>query len=79
MKLLIKLLIKPLSWLLILLIKLYQKKKRRQYSKCLHYPSCSNYGIMALKKYSLFKAISLTIKRYNDCNPFSNRPYIDYP
>lgn len=70
---------KPLNLLLILLIKLYQKTKRREYSKCLFYPSCSNYGILALKKYNVFKAVRVTIARYNDCNPFSNRPYIDYP
>lgn len=60
-------------------MKVYQKTKIRKHSKCLHYPSCSNYGIMAFKKYNFFKAFKITFNRYNDCNPFSNRPYIDYP
>jgi len=74
-----QLLTKPLNWSLVLVIKLYQKTKRRKYAKCMHYPSCSNYGIMAFRKYPFLKAARLTISRYNDCNPFSNRPYIDYP
>ncbi|MFC4232599.1 membrane protein insertion efficiency factor YidD [Parasediminibacterium paludis] len=74
-----KILTLPINWILVISIRVYQKTKMRRYSKCLHYPSCSEYGIIALKKYNLFKAVKLTIKRYNDCNPFSNRPYIDYP
>jgi len=68
-----------LNWLPIALIKLYQKTKRRKYSKCLHHPSCSNYGILAFKKYNILKAVELTISRYRDCHPFSNRPFMDYP
>ncbi|MEJ0104190.1 MAG: membrane protein insertion efficiency factor YidD [Bacteroidota bacterium] len=74
-----KLLLIPLNWFFIFLIKIYQKTKRRKYSKCLHHPTCSNYGIMALKKYNFLKAVKMTIDRYRDCNPFSNRPYIDNP
>lgn len=69
----------PLNRLLIAAIRGYQKTKRRKYSKCLHHPSCSNYGILALKKYGLFKAIKLTVSRYKDCHPFSNREYLDFP
>ncbi|MBA2619675.1 MAG: membrane protein insertion efficiency factor YidD [Acidobacteria bacterium] len=60
-------------------IKIYQKTKRRKHSKCLHYPSCSNYALLAYDKYNIFKATRKIYKRYQDCNPFSNRPYIDYP
>ena len=67
------------NWFAILLIRIYQKTKRRKHSKCLHYPSCSNYAILAFKKYFFLKALKLTIDRYKNCNPFSNRPYIDYP
>lgn len=69
----------PLALASILLIRVYQITKRRKYSKCLHYPSCSNYAIMALRKYNFISAIKSVKNRYNDCNPFSNRPFIDYP
>ena len=70
---------KVLNIICIASIKMYQKLKRRKYSKCLHYPSCSNYGILAFQKYKFMTAIRLTYLRYKDCHPFSNRPYIDYP
>ncbi|MFY0631184.1 MAG: membrane protein insertion efficiency factor YidD [Flavobacteriaceae bacterium] len=69
----------PFNFLGTIVIRIYQSTKRRKYSKCLHYPSCSNYAILALKKYGFIKAVKLSRKRYYDCNPFSHRPYIDYP
>jgi putative membrane protein insertion efficiency factor len=72
-----------LNWLVILLIRVYQRTLSRYLQKrglrCLHYPSCSNYGILAYQKYGFIKATILTWKRYQDCHPFSDRPYIDYP
>jgi uncharacterized protein len=65
--------------LVIILIGIYQRTKRRKYQKCLHYPTCSNFAIMALEKYGLIKGIKIGYSRYKDCNPFSNRPFIDYP
>ena len=69
----------PFNLIAIGFVKGYQKTKRRKYRKCLHHPSCSNYALLALKKYNIYKALKLTISRYKDCNLFSNRPFIDYP
>ncbi|TDW99745.1 membrane protein insertion efficiency factor YidD [Dinghuibacter silviterrae] len=74
-----KILTLPLSLIGIGLVKIYQRTKTRHYSKCLHFPSCSNYALLALRKYSFFKAVWISVKRYRDCHPFSNRPYVDYP
>ncbi len=63
----------------IALVKIYQKVKGKRKPKCLHYPSCSNYAILAFKKYTFFKALCMTVNRVRDCHPFSSRPYIDYP
>ena len=52
---------------------------RRKGVRCLHYPSCSEYGSLAFAKYGFAKAALLTWKRYRDCHPFSGRPYIDFP
>lgn len=72
-----------LSKVAILTIRIYQasmsRMLRRHGVTCLHYPTCSNYGIMAFEKYGFCKAFSVTINRCRDCHPFSGRAYIDYP
>lgn len=68
---------------IILLIRVYQLLISPLLSqsgvRCIHVPSCSNYAVLALRKYSLTTAIKLTIGRLRECHPFSGRPYIDYP
>ncbi|RXZ80980.1 membrane protein insertion efficiency factor YidD [Paenibacillaceae bacterium] len=68
-----------INWLPVLFIKVYQKFYKRKQPKCLHYPTCSSYAILAYKKYNFVKATKITIQRIRDCHPFSNRSYIDYP
>ncbi|MBL8898261.1 MAG: membrane protein insertion efficiency factor YidD [Planctomycetes bacterium] len=46
---------------------------------CLHYPTCSHYGLIAFRKYHFWRALRVTFSRWRDCHPFSGRPYIDYP
>lgn len=69
--------------LAILLIRAYQRlvspRLQRRGRRCLHHPSCSEYGVLAFKKYGFLKATLLTWRRYQDCHPFSDRPYIDFP
>lgn len=74
-----KYLLYPLNILVIFLIRIYQRASINKKSKCLFYPSCSNYSILAFKKYNFIKAMGLTIFRLRDCNPFSIKSYIDYP
>ncbi|MDR0351432.1 MAG: membrane protein insertion efficiency factor YidD [Puniceicoccales bacterium] len=40
--------------------------------RCRFNPTCSDYAIIVLKKYGLFKALYLIIKRLIACNPFNN-------
>jgi putative membrane protein insertion efficiency factor len=72
-----------MNWLTILLIRFYQltlsRVLKRKGVRCRHYPSCSQYGILAFKKYNFLKACDCTWKRFQDCHPFSGRPYIDFP
>ena len=37
---------------------------------CRYTPTCSQYGIEALRKYGLIKGLWLTIKRIARCNPW---------
>ena len=74
---------KPFNRLAIAAIWVYQRTLSRllyrRGLRCLHHPSCSEYGVLAYRKYGFFRATALTIRRYRDCHPFSDRPYIDFP
>ena len=60
-----------LNYLLIGMIKLYQWTLGPfTQGQCRFYPSCSEYGLAAFKKYGIFKGIYLTIKRILKCNPW---------
>lgn len=56
----------------IYLIKIYKKYiSPHKHFKCPYYPSCSDYGMEALKKYGALKGMCLTSWRILRCNPFS--------
>ena len=46
---------------------------------CRFYPSCSNYGIQALKEYSFFKAVYLIFLRVLKCNPWGGSGIDELP
>ena len=48
-------------------------------SNCRHTPTCSEYGIIALKKYGVFKGTFLTAKRILKCNALFNGGYDPVP
>ena len=55
--------------LLIKLIKYYQKKAPKEVREaCLFEPSCSNYMILAIKKYGVIKGLYKGIKRLSRCH-----------
>ncbi|KPK32450.1 MAG: hypothetical protein AMS24_04210 [Chlamydiae bacterium SM23_39] len=61
-----------MKYIFIFLIKIYQIAISPFIGKhCRFTPSCSEYSILALKKYSFFKAIFLIFKRILKCNPFN--------
>lgn len=60
-----------LTYPLILLIKIYQNSIALIFPRsCRFYPSCSEYGIQALKKFGFLRGIWLTLKRIFKCHPF---------
>ncbi|MEY3436357.1 MAG: membrane protein insertion efficiency factor YidD [Sphingobacteriales bacterium] len=64
----------------ILLIRLYQIVISPWIGpKCRFTPTCSHYGIAALKKHGLFKGIWLTIKRISRCHPWGSSGYDPVP
>lgn len=64
--------------LLIALIKLYQKIPFNSHTKCKFVPSCSNYAILVINDFGLFKGTVLAIKRIIRCNPLT-KGGIDLP
>ena len=48
-------------------------------SNCRHTPTCSEYGLIALKKHGVFKGIYLTTKRVIKCNSLFKGGYDPVP
>lgn len=60
-----------MSKIIILFIKFYQKFiSPIKPGKCRFYPTCSQYMILAIKKYGAFKGVILGLKRLFKCHPF---------
>lgn len=71
---------KGLTYFLIGLIKVYQYTLSPLIGRaCRYTPTCSNYGIEALKKHGPFKGSWLTIKRVLSCNPWGGSGYDPVP
>jgi len=65
--------------LAVLLIRLYQKFLSPAFpGTCRFHPTCSEYAVMAIEKYGLFKGSLKSFWRILRCNPFS-KGGIDYP
>ena len=64
-----------MKYVLIKLIKIYQKIPGPWHNNCRHIPTCSEYGIEAIKEYGAIKGSFLTIKRILRCNPWGTYGY----
>ncbi len=75
-----KILLQLLSLPLIGLIKVYQYVISPAIGpKCRYTPTCSNYGLEAIKKYGPLKGGWLTIKRIASCHPWGGSGYDPLP
>ena len=60
-----------LKYILMLIIKFYRLFLSPLLgNNCRFYPTCSNYALQALKRYSTFYAIKIIIIRLLKCNPW---------
>lgn len=64
-----------MKYVLIAMIKLYQKIPGPWHYSCRHIPTCSNYSIDAIKEYGAVKGSYLSIKRILRCNPWGTYGY----
>jgi putative membrane protein insertion efficiency factor len=75
-----RVLLEILSIPFIYLIKLYQLIISPWLGpSCRFTPTCSQYGIEALKKYGAFKGLWLTVKRIAKCNPWGGHGHDPVP
>ena len=71
---------KVLGKFFIILIRIYQGAISPYLaSSCRYTPSCSVYGIDAIKKHGPFKGGWLSLKRFLSCNPWGNSGYDPVP
>lgn len=69
-----------LAYPFILLVKFYQKAiSPFTPSSCRYAPTCSQYTIVALKKYGLFKGGYLGLRRIFSCHPWGGSGYDPVP
>ncbi|HEX8515379.1 MAG TPA: membrane protein insertion efficiency factor YidD [Bacteroidia bacterium] len=70
----------PFSYLFIGLIKLYQYSISPLLGPaCRFTPSCSQYGVEALKKHGFLKGIYLAVKRFSSCHPWGGHGHDPVP
>lgn len=71
---------KGLAVIMIFMIKLYQWTLSPLIGRqCRYQPTCSNYGLEAIRKYGPFKGGWLTLKRVLSCNPWGGSGYDPVP
>ena len=69
-----------MKYLFIVLIKVYQATLSKLKPPCCRfYPTCSAYGITAIRRFGAIRGGYLTLKRILRCNPFSKGGYDPVP
>ena len=69
-----------MKYFLIYIISLYQKYiSPYKGTKCPYFPSCSNYGIEAIKEHGAIKGFFMAFWRVLRCNPFSKGGFDPVP
>ena len=64
----------------VLIIKIYQYLiSPLTAASCRYTPTCSQYGVEAIKKHGAFKGGWLTLKRIASCNPWGGHGYDPVP
>jgi putative membrane protein insertion efficiency factor len=80
LKRIIKILLAPFSFLLILMVRAYQLFVSPWLpNSCRYTPTCSEYAIIALRKHGLIYGGILLAKRILSCNPWGNHGYDPVP
>lgn len=57
-----------MKWILIKVIRFYQRFLSRFTPRCIYVPSCSEYCVLAIQKYGVIKGLKKTRERINRCD-----------
>ena len=69
-----------LAWPLIALVRIYQWTISPLLpGACRYTPSCSEYGLLALRKHGAFRGGWLTLKRFLSCHPWGGHGHDPVP
>ena len=72
--------IRLLVWIFIFLIRIYKGLISPMLpARCRYSPTCSDYGIKAIKKYGPLKGGWLTLKRIGSCHPWGGHGHDPVP
>lgn len=75
-----KLVKRPIGYLFVVLISIYQWLISPLFpGSCRYTPTCSQYGIEAIKKYGPFKGGWLAVKRISRCHPWGGHGHDSVP
>jgi putative membrane protein insertion efficiency factor len=68
------------GWLFLLIIRIYQIFISPLFgASCRYTPTCSQYGLLAIKKYGPFKGGWLALRRIGRCHPWGGHGYDPVP
>ncbi|TVZ25699.1 hypothetical protein JM83_0628 [Gillisia sp. Hel_I_86] len=71
---------KYLAYPFVILVKFYQKAiSPLTPATCRYTPSCSQYTLVALEKYGIFKGGWMSLKRIASCNPWGSSGHDPVP
>ena len=68
-----------MKYIVIHLIKIYQKIPGNFHNACKFHPTCSNYAIGVFNEFGFIRGLYLTIKRILKCSPWNNGGYDPIP
>ncbi len=69
-----------LAWIFIFLIRIYKGLISPMLpARCRYTPTCSEYGLKAIKKYGPLKGGWLTLKRIGSCHPWGGHGHDPVP
>ena len=72
--------IRLLAWIFIFLIRIYKGLISPMLpASCRYSPTCSDYGLKAIKKYGPLKGGWLTLKRIGSCHPWGGHGHDPVP
>ena len=71
---------KPISYILVFLIKLYQLLISPILGQnCRYLPTCSEYSAQSIREHGVIKGIALSLKRISKCHPWGSHGYDPVP